>query len=239
MKKRHLCVFLFLLPFALAKVLRSSMKKQECLKTSHYLRDPLEFVCKDLGLCYKHYCNLPTRKCLGCQNTRTVPCLLVTDSTNNSTTFRPKRKQRRKYEKENKSPVRGILRIQVGSKSCLGFLAAVPNAKRYRIVVITAASCIARFEVTCSIPNAEQNDTVNLQGSATCFGNPEARIDSVNKGFRSYSAVLNYNGSAVTIPLNNAFALVPREFIECGDCLYDFAVLKLRSRHIRDLNVST
>ncbi|XP_078489178.1 uncharacterized protein LOC100181791 [Ciona intestinalis] len=242
MAMQRWCVFVVLLHYTSARVVRPNMKTQECLKTSHYLRDPNEYVCKDLGLCYKHYCKAPARKCFGCDYTRKPSCLLAGNEAQNiSSNLKKKPKPRiRNPEYENcTNCIHGVLRIKAGDRECLGFLAAVPNAKQYRLVVVTAASCVSRFKVTCAVPNTANNESHSIHGSAACFGNPDTRIDQVSKGFRSYCATITNNGSTVTVPLNNEYVLIPRQYIECGDCLYDIAVIKLRANHLRDLKLTS
>ena len=47
-----------------------------------------------------------------------------------------------------------------------------------------------------------------------------------------------FPGVAVPVPLNSGTTLVPREYIECGSCQYDIAVINLRAKDLKRLKLN-
>ena len=186
-------------------IIKPDLGVQECLRRAHYRHDPGKFVCRDLGLCYKHYCQQIARRCNSCKRSSVVPCLLIGKNQSdaqgaNQYHLHELPEQRSKIQSDSVNATLNavsdsLLRITTAEIECTGFLAAIPTGRRLSYAVVTAARCIVQFSVSCSTTNKRGNTSEVSQDQNTCFGRKKTRLHSVDKGFRAYSAVIRYKGN--------------------------------------------
>lgn len=137
-----------------------------------------------------------------------------------------------------------IVHIRAGSTNCSGFLSTVDGPQGRKYIIMTAAQCLVKFETECrsalerfgSKFNADENSGQMTDGYMTyeynhtwpCFGDYDSDILRVKKSFRSYSVIVtSYTGRSFKIPLTSKQVIVPRDYMECQDCRFDFAAIKL------------
>lgn len=151
----------------------SNMRGQECLKTSLYDRADDEFACRNLGKCYRYFCEEQSRRCNSCLP---PPCLGGGN--------RGPRSPPTPYRAPDVA--RPIVAISAGARRCAGAVARVRygDGDAAGHVVVTSARCVARFEVECD-------------GGAPCFAREDSVIRRVYKGFRSYIAKITLGGESL------------------------------------------
>ncbi|CAK8690516.1 unnamed protein product [Clavelina lepadiformis] len=233
-----------LISFVTGTFVKPNLKTQECLKISHFIRDPNVFLCKDLGLCYKHYCKQITRRCQVCQKHTHMSCPLNQKNENYQLGVKgedDRIKFQSHTEKDssilsNTSRRQALVRIEAGNTECSGvFVKILVEGKRV-YAILTSGKCLVDFQVKCQI--FMDNNTVVNENTPTCFIHSDSQINKVTKEFRSYFVNLYHGERKLVLPLNSKTTLISKDFMECMDCRYDIAALRLRSQNMAKLNMS-
>lgn len=201
----------------------SSMKKDECLKTSHYVYDENDFLCRDLDKCYKYFCYDTSQRCSIC-----LPPPCHNEEEKQPIEYKP-------LDVDDLNPI--LLTIEVGHTQCLGsvvqalYPGLMDDPRVTGSVVVTSANCLSGLQIECSTEEANNTEA--------CFMQESEKITKVVKGFRSYFATLTFKDRKIRIPLNSQNVLISRQYMECGDCQYGAAVIRLSIENIAALRIQT
>ncbi|XP_039250357.2 uncharacterized protein LOC120328038 [Styela clava] len=145
-----------------------------------------------------------------------------------------------------------IVHLRTGAKNCAGFVTSVDTGDGRKYLIMTAAQCLINFEVECFSGFEQYGDkykadmtsgkmengymTYPFNHSSPCFGDYDADVTKVKKGFHSYVVVVtSYMGRNFTIPLTSKHVIVPRDYMECQDCRNDFAAIRIENQHAEEI----
>lgn len=209
-------MFLFYMPLCFTGVrtktyVRPNMRTMECLKTSTYVRHSKKFPCKDLGLCYRHYCGKTHLACPTCDFENDQTCRMEHEI--NSELMRNQIENRLKradatrvfrkdmFVDDDSSPNHDeyrpqVVRIHAGDTWCIGFLATVNHVHAQHPMILTPAHCVVNFKVSCDLHNETTDTTEHFNNKEECFKRPKKKIMSVEKGFKSYTMTVARNGKS-------------------------------------------